>query len=221
MSNYVIGAGGVGSWLVPRLARLDRDIKIVDGDTLEKKNLDRQFFSDSMIGVNKASALAGMYGLSDCSIPEYYTVGLLQLDRKDWLWCCADNHACRREVLAACDLYRCSAIIMANEYIDAEAYIFTPDLAGTPNDPRVFYPEITTDRSGDPLGPPGCVELSRSNRQLVVANALAADMGLWLYWFWTKEAGKMPPDTKQFWPIMHKASINSLKTIRFNDRLTG
>jgi hypothetical protein len=217
---YVIGAGGVGSWLVPKLTRLTKNLFVVDGDTLEEKNLDRQLFEREQIGQNKAAALAAKYHLQ-AHIPEYYHVGLFQPERDDILVCCADNHACRREVLMGCDAYGCRAIIAANEYTDAEAYFYENEWQGTPNDPRVVYPDILTDHAGDPLGPPGCIEAARKTPQLVLANALAADMAGWLYWFHTKDRLALEPETKPFWPVHHKSSIYTMKTIRFGDRLTG
>ena len=57
----VIGAGGVGSWLLPGLARMlewsapGSGLIIVDGDNYEPKNKERQNFSGSG---NKAEVLA-------------------------------------------------------------------------------------------------------------------------------------------------------------------
>lgn len=61
----VIGAGGIGSWLCPALARMlefrapGSGLVIVDGDNYEPKNLERQVFSQ--IG-NKAVVLASDLG---------------------------------------------------------------------------------------------------------------------------------------------------------------
>ncbi len=46
-------------------------------------------------------------------------------------------------------------------------------------DPRVYYPEINTDRSGDPRATSiGCTgEAQTNNRQLVSANLMAATLG--------------------------------------------
>lgn len=222
MKNYVIGCGGVGSWLVPKLARLEKELVLVDGDTLEEKNLDRQLFDFSYIGWNKAHALKHSQheaGSGDVAFNEnYYTSGLLRHQNTDLLWCCADNMACRREVLVSCDEVGCSAIFGANEYVDWEAYIYHPSMRGTPNDPRVFYPEMLTDRSGDPLGPPGCVELSVQNRQLVLANASAADAMLWLYWFWFHE--REGDEGMEYFPVAHRGNPNSMRTTKFADRLS-
>ena len=221
--HYVIGLGGVGTHLMESLKRIEswRDIVCIDGDRFEEKNMDRQLFDAKHLGMNKAKAMAERHGLGLGFSAHYFSRNLLRLEKSDWLWCAADNHACRREVLAACDQYRCRAIIMANEYVDAEAYYFAPSMAGTPNDPRVFYPEINTDRSGDPLGPPGCVEAAKQRPQLVLANALAADLGCWIYWHWTRTIKDIPEDAWEFSPVHLKANPMALRTIKLGDRLKG
>ena len=225
MRNIVIGAGGVGSWLVPKLARLESNVLIVDGDTLERKNLDRQLFDSQDIGQNKAKALAERYGEGARYLPEYFSSGLQlepdeePLSSSDLLWCCADNHTCRREVLDACDMYGAKCIIAANEYVDFEAYYYEPAMAHSLNDPRVIYPDMLTDRSGDPLGPPGCVEAARTNRQLVIANSMASEMAMWLYWFHFHERPKMDVELKEFWPVHHRGHSGGLRTIKWGDRL--
>lgn len=227
-TNYVIGCGGGGSWTVAKLAKVTKDICLVDGDTLEEKNLDRQLFDADRVGENKAEALAKKYllnhdwdraALRSAAIPEYFSLGLgLPLQPHDILWCCADNHACRREVLAACDQYDCRAVIAANEEVDFEAYWYEPSWFGTLNDPRVIYTAILTDRSGDPLGPPGCVEHARQVNQLVFANDAASSMACWLWWFHTRERLTMDRDTQEFWPIHHRGNSMRMRTILFGDR---
>lgn len=70
----VVGCGGTGSWLIPKLAKTINDMKrknllshkfsliLVDGDTVEPKNLIRQNFIESDIGSNKAEVMALRYG---------------------------------------------------------------------------------------------------------------------------------------------------------------
>ena len=62
--NYIIGCGGVGSAIVPSfcLLRTPDEVTLIDGDTIERKNLNRQMFDAGQIGMNKARALAGRYG---------------------------------------------------------------------------------------------------------------------------------------------------------------
>lgn len=226
--HYVIGCGGVGSHLVPDLVRMvnPRDIALVDGDTLEEKNLDRQLFPQQFVGCNKAQALATIHDADNPSpaqqlkvVSDWFHAGLLRLDRKDWLFCCADNHACRRQVLEACDRYRCKAVLAANETTRFEAYYYDASFKDTPNDPRSFHPEILTDTTGDPLGPPGCVEAARQTPQLVLANAMAAQAALWLWLFWSRERKEFPEETKPDWPVQYKGNPMGLRTINLGQRL--
>ena len=66
--NYIIGCGGVGSALTPSfcLLKSPAEVTLIDGDTIETRNLDRQMFDARQVGLNKAQALATRYG---------YTVG--------------------------------------------------------------------------------------------------------------------------------------------------
>ncbi len=58
---YIIGAGGVGSWLTPAMCMLIKpeDITIVDGDKLEDKNLNRQLFNEEDIWRLEVSGAGG------------------------------------------------------------------------------------------------------------------------------------------------------------------
>jgi PRTRC genetic system ThiF family protein len=80
----LVGAGGTGSHILQSLARLAAhvrhqagpplDIVVVDGDTVESKNVGRQLFSRADVGVNKAQALAerfsAVFGLAITAIPQ-------------------------------------------------------------------------------------------------------------------------------------------------------
>jgi len=229
MKHKVIGGGGIGSRVVEQLVRLvdPATVTVIDGDTLETKNLDRQLFNQSAVGRNKAEALAEKYGTG--FIPEYYSCGAFNgMDNTTLLWCCADNNTCRREVLDECDLNRCWAILAGNEYTDAEAMLYERGLRNGPHDPRTIYPAILTDHQNDPLGPPGCVELSEDSPQLVLANVWAASFALHLYWFHFREHQAVDKRASQrctgehavlamekaYWPIHHKVNFLQFSTIR-------
>jgi hypothetical protein len=82
---YVIGCGGTGGFVIRELTRYistlpyaDRTmIVLIDGDTVEKKNLTRQNFVERDLGKNKAAVLAQRYGqafgVTAVSIPEHLT----------------------------------------------------------------------------------------------------------------------------------------------------
>lgn len=54
----VIGAGGIGSFVVPAIAKLGiEDIVVWDGDKIEQHNIDNQFFTVKSVGQSKVRAL--------------------------------------------------------------------------------------------------------------------------------------------------------------------
>ena len=167
--NYIIGCGGVGSAIVPSFCLLKppAEITLIDGDTLETKNLNRQMFDARQVGMNKAEALAARYRCR--FIPEWFASGKIRHQRNDWLLCLVDNHRTRLEALEVCDEAGCQAIVAANETHSSEAYYYRRTWRGTNRDPRVYYPEINTDSSGDPRATSiGCTgEAQVANRQLV------------------------------------------------------
>ena len=222
MKAFVIGAGGVGSWLVPSLIRLigSRNICVVDGDTLEEKNLDRQLYTQQHIGVNKALALSRLYGC-DCR-QNYFSMGRFTIQREDILIACVDNHPARRAALNECDARGCSALFAANETHSAEAYFYKPQWRGTPLDPRVYFPELLTGNDGDPLAEAiGCTgEAQEQNRQLVSANFLAAGLVQHLFVLWCLEAPHLDRDTLPFLPFRLVANMTKMESFRVKDALS-
>lgn len=219
---HLIGCGGVGSWVLPALVRIvPDDIHLWDGDILEDQNLDRQLFPEGAIGKNKAAALTEIFNDHiSAAHEEYFYEGSSVFDGS-LILCCADNHAARRASLYKADETNSTTIISGNEYTDADAYIYVPHLMrGTPNDPRVFAPEILTDNSGDPRRPDGCTGLAAVERpQLVLANMAAATHMLRLMWWWFAEARGLKRETRDFWPVMHRTSASRSFTVLYKDRL--
>jgi len=212
--NYIIGCGGVGSALVPSfcLLKSPAEVTLIDGDIIERKNLNRQLFTADQIGMNKAVALAGKYGCH--ALPEWYARGKLRHTRSDWLICLVDNHRTRLEVLETCDDYGCHAIFAANEMHSAEAYYYRRAWQNTPRDPRVYYPELLTDESGDPRRASiGCTgEVQDANRQLVSANLMAAALAEHLFVLWHLRAPRMDQDTVALLPHKFAANLTKLET---------
>lgn len=212
--NAVIGCGGVGSYLVPVLAKLVEDILLMDGDTLEPKNLDRQQFRASDLGRNKAEALAERYGLQHR--PQYFDVGVVGTIAGDLLIVCADNHPARLAALETCDNTNCECIIAANETHSAEAYYYQPWWKGTRLDPRVFYPEILTDRTGDPRRrDAGCTgEAQQLRPQLASANFMAAALALQLFVVWVMERPKLASDALPHLPHKLSSTLTRLESFK-------
>ena len=188
---YIIGCGGGGSWLAHVMSRLLGNpsyITLVDGDTLEEKNLDRQLFTEDDIGKNKAMALSAKLGTKFSD--KWYSEHLFQHEPSDWLFGCVDNNPGRNAVLKACDLYECKAIIPANETHSSEAYVYLPEWRGTRLDPRVYYPEIVDDDTGNPAARAiGCIEKIKEtgNVQLVTANFMSAALASHMFVVWGME----------------------------------
>jgi hypothetical protein len=208
--NFIIGNGGVGSWLAPALCLLvgPKNVTLIDGDTLEEKNLNRQLFTESEIGLNKAEALARKY---KCNyLPDWYSDSLLRHSKHDWLFGVVDNNVARMSVLRAVDFAGCRAIFAANETHSSEAYVYLPEWAGTRLDPRVMYAEMVQDHTNDPRSRAiGCTgEAQQANPQLVTANMMAASLAAHLYVVWALEIKKIgSPETIPHLP--HKL-VNNL-----------
>jgi len=230
--NYhVIGAGGVGSWLLPALVKLAKpqdNIYLWDGDTLEPKNMDRQLFSPSDIGSNKAEALMRKYAQeAACSLyakNEYFTCSKVDLSDYDKdevvLFGCADNHPSRAEILYVCDRDGVCSIIGGNGYTDADGYYYDASYEGTPCDPRVYYPEILTDRTGSPVHADGCTgEAQKETPQLVLANMWAAAHMLHLLWYHVLGgiAESLPEDMKEHMPMLSRNSAYMFETVKKGD----
>ncbi len=203
MNIYIIGAGGVGSWLVEAMARLVdvMYITVIDGDTLEEKNLDRQLFGEGEIGKNKAEALSSRLGCK--FVDQWYSPYSIKHTNHDWIFCCVDNSPSRLDCLKAADMSECKVIIAANEVHSSEAYVYLPQWQGNPRlDPRLYYPELMADTTGHPgQAAAGCTgEAQRSNRQLVTANFMAAALATHLYVVWAMEARKLKPETRASLP---------------------
>lgn len=110
---FVVGAGGTGSYFLKEFSRFIHGSKyqkmcewlhIIDGDTVEEKNLARQCFTPEDVGRNKAAVMAEVlndaFGLSWKSHP-FYLSDVKQINemRKSSytavIISCVDNHACR------------------------------------------------------------------------------------------------------------------------------
>jgi len=201
---YQIGCGGIGGWLsnllVKTLTSRDKLI-LVDGDVIEEKNLDRQLFDKGDLGLNKAEAThKKLASGARCSVAvecEYLGANndfQFQPDPDNWVIVGADNHPARLLALDMADSAGIKFLSAANGYEEAEAFFYTPSWEGSKLDPRVYYPEITTGKAGDPLSPPCTGEVLESAPQLAIANMSAASYAMWLMWFWREKFPTLPHD---------------------------
>jgi molybdopterin/thiamine biosynthesis adenylyltransferase len=213
---YIIGAGGVGSWLTPSLAMLvgPGNITVIDKDVLEVKNLNRQLFTSQDIGKSKAEALADRYQCHH--MHSWFSCGLINIEPQDTLMCAVDNHAARVEVLNTCDRDGCLAIIGANETYSAESYVYRPEWSDTDKDPREFYPELLTDKTGDPRRAAiGCTgEAQVQTPQLVTANFMAAALMQHLFITWVFEARKFDKAAREHLPHKLVSNLSKLSSTK-------
>ena len=122
---FIIGCGGTGSNYIKELARylatnrnymINADVILIDGDTVEEKNLERQSFTPEDLLMNKAEAMAlavsDMYNLTFSYVPEYIASKehMLRIMRNTYeresyeeeetfvpiIIGCVDNHNCRK-----------------------------------------------------------------------------------------------------------------------------
>jgi hypothetical protein len=225
---YIVGCGGVASYLLPVLLKTFAVEQLVlqDGDVLEERNLDRQLFGPDQIGLNKAQALANLLVDQDHAkgtildiVPEFFHDGST-VQPGSLIIGCVDNHAARAAMLTVADMVMCNVIFAANEYTDSSAMYYTPSWRGTQLDPRVRYPEITTDHSDDPLRPASCQGVEQQkNSQLAMANFGAANHAMWLLWYWLVEYSQLSSEVQAtFSPVEHRNNFNRTNTI-FNGQL--
>jgi len=216
MKVYVLGAGGGGSWAVPALCMLigKDNVIVMDGDKLERKNLNRQLFTENDLGRNKAEALADKYGCG--YIDEWFSFGARSYDSDDVLISCVDNHPGRIAVLETCDYNKCKSILCGNEVHSSSAQMYLPEWNGTNLDPRVMFPELLTDTSGDPRrGAIGCTgEPQIATPQLVSANLMAVAQALHLFVVWIQEARKLPYEIRQHLPHLISQSLSRSESFK-------
>lgn len=201
----VIGTGGTGGNLITKLARFLNDfakdgvsceLSIVDGDSVEMKNIGRQPFTEDDLGMNKAVALSenisyalnypirayGKYietvqDISDILYRErdsYYT------ETVDVLIGCVDNHKARQimEEWFSKRRYGYTFYIdSANEFSVGEV-VFSINRHGTVVSPvRSFYfPDVLEPAKS--VTEMSCEELNQVAPQHLVTNSFASDIVL-------------------------------------------
>ena len=214
----VIGAGGIGSYLIPVLMKnvLEcPEVHVWDEDILEKGNLYRQLFPKRFIGKCKAEAMSIMYpGI----IPHNsYVVTPTDLEGTDMIFACPDNMPARKVALQSSDIFGVPAFICGNTYESASASYYEPTLYGSPMDYRVRYAGSMDNISGDPTR--SCTgEAQVSDPQLAIANQFAATYALGLLWFWSQKSSFVR-DTPVFnkSPIEYRWVPSAVQTVTIQD----
>jgi molybdopterin/thiamine biosynthesis adenylyltransferase len=190
----IIGLGGVGSILVERLCRflnyaseISAYIILVDGDSYEQKNFNRQEFSG--FG-NKAEVKATDLELQFPNInTDVYPAFINEITvadvvrEGDVIFLCVDNHKTRMIVNNYCkNLKDITLISGGNELTDGNVQVYlrrngkdqTPDLGA-------YHPEIANpeDKLPEEMS---CEELSKSEPQLYFTNLGVATIMCWSFY---------------------------------------
>ena len=91
----IIGAGGIGSFLIPLLDKTALyTITVYDPDRVESKNLTYQNFEEEDVGKHKVAVMNQRYNLK--AAEPYPILTKNQIKKYDLVVCCADNLDVRR-----------------------------------------------------------------------------------------------------------------------------
>lgn len=191
-SIKVVGAGGIGSWLLAFLGRTSRigadgqaSATCFEKDEAEEKNLSRQPFSKRDVGRNKAEALAGwLYDLIDITAVEEY-VKEDNVDQfihnLDTVFVCVDNHTSRKIISDHCSTLRDIILISGgNELWDGTVQVYVR-LDGKDITPPLTYGHPEIEEPTDE-GPWNCAEVSDVEPQIAATNIMVAAYMIAAYW---------------------------------------
>jgi hypothetical protein len=204
----IVGAGGIGSALFQDLCRFlphTIDIHLVDGDTVEGKNVQRQMFSKRHLDRNKAECLAETATTALGQDRIYYHAHYLENPKqlgqiaehydRVILVGCVDNHPARRimeEFVGSVseheyferDVYY---IDCANEETRGEVVAVNVGVCGINGTFRSERdPSVLTDDHGDPLKASCTQQLDAGNVQVLYTNRTAAILALKLISYYLK-----------------------------------
>jgi len=198
MKNFVmVGAGGTGTHLLRPLIVYLRSIHpdgdwllyVVDGDTVEVKNLERQLFSPGAVTMNKATAAVAEMA-DDGHIrafPNYLseTNMAVIIKENDTVLICVDNFTVRKRIEDHCLTLKDVTVINAgNEAFSGSVQIWVRE-NGENQTPRLTYmhPEVAV-KIGDDRAEMTCAQAAAlpGGDQTIIANAMAATLMLTAVW---------------------------------------
>lgn len=188
----VVGCGGIGSWLIPPLLRFLKadkwtgQVHLIDGDSYELKNQDRQEFSDDSVGQNKAQAqllrVQPLYPTMNISAhTEYVSNDNVEslIVNDSVVFVCVDNHPARARIdRQATKLDTICVISAGNEEVDGNVTVSLRRSGVKITEPLIIrHPEVGRARKHDRAA--GCQDLiDEGNKQLLITNLAAATASL-------------------------------------------
>jgi len=196
MRIVVVGLGGIGSWVVQSLVRFlyrqeNCTLVLVDGDTYEDKNKERQFFQ----GSGKKALVQGEWirknfsGINVMEVPDYIvsdqdflendkdnTSPISDVIRKDdYVFVCVDNHATKKIIIEYCSTLP-NIVVFAggNEWTDGNVWIYwRKNGKDRTKNPFTYHSELIHPKDRNPADL-SCEELAVSDPQLIFTNMFAA-----------------------------------------------
>lgn len=199
MSNLkvkVIGAGGIGCYLIEPLARYlsysekECEITVIDGDKYEERNRERQRFNCA--NTNKAQETVHQYKGDFPKIhfkakPEYVTEDnvVVLIREHDVIMLCVDNHATRKIVSDRCsELDNVTLISGGNDYTDGNVICYLrrdgKDITRSLTDlyPKIAKPEDKNPGDLTDAERMGCQQEATQQPQLLFMNMAIASLML-------------------------------------------
>ena len=230
MNVAIVGCGGIGGWVASLLSKSTKfydNLILVDGDKVERRNMDRQLFGPHSTGKFKADCVAKQmfssmrtrtHTVNEYISPDNADDLLAPLGEDGIIIGAVDNNVARSVMLKLADRFNVPCILAGNNFISAESFFYHPLWESTPLDPLQYYPEIGTDPSGDPLNP-GCTgEQAEAAPQLALANMAAANHTMRLFWYWTQVYNQQIADMDEAfvnapYHLMSNETRETVKTI--------
>ena len=194
----IIGAGGIGCYLVEPLARYlsfsedNVEITVIDGDSYEEKNRERQKFSECN---NKAEETVERYkkefprihfrSKAEYIVPENV---ISTIRENDTVLLCVDNHSTRKLVSERCsELKNVTLISGGNDYTDGNVICYIrKDGKDITRSPVALHDKIANPTDKNPgtyseAERSGCQQQTEQNPQLLFTNVAIASMMLNCY----------------------------------------
>lgn len=189
---FVIGVGGTGSHLVEALGRLlsyhengTRSITLIDGDSYEEGNMERQLFDSEFLNQNKATAMARRLAFAEVNTYQQYVnrgrfASIINdispnVEENILVITSVDNHRTRFDILNALE-DRPNVVVVnpGNALYSGHVMVW----AKVNGEQKMVHPFDRYDDIRNPTdqipGFGGCQAEAVSQPQLIIANAFAA-----------------------------------------------
>lgn len=221
----VIGLGGVGTILIERLCRFlnysndyEAEILLVDGDTYEMKNYERQEFNNfgNKANVKSTELMLKFPEVVVNSFEAYINeTNVMEVVRaEDIVFLCVDNHKTRNIVSNySMRLNDVTIISGGNELTDGNVQVYvrrkgvdlTPDLCA-------YHPEIANPEDQLPEEM-SCEELSNAEPQLYFTNLGVATIMCWTF-YKTIVEGRVDQQSEVYFDILQLSTNAQTRIVK-------